>query len=55
MFSNVQVIPLSAHANEKARQKSLESGADEYLVKPFLSDELRAFIAVLILVCSGYN
>jgi len=41
-LADVPVILLSAHAGEEARIKGLESGADDYLVKPFAARELLA-------------
>ncbi|MGN6331208.1 MAG: SpoIIE family protein phosphatase [Motilibacteraceae bacterium] len=38
----VPVVMLSARAGEEATVEGLESGADDYLVKPFSSRELRA-------------
>ncbi len=43
--SSVPVILLSARAGEESRLDGLQSGADDYLVKPFSARELRARIA----------
>lgn len=43
-LADVPVILLSARAGEEARVAGLESGADDYLVKPFLARELLAKI-----------
>ena len=40
--STVPVIILSSRAHEAARVRGLESGADDYIVKPFSSSELLA-------------
>jgi signal transduction histidine kinase len=42
---NVPFILLSARAGEEARVEGLQSGADDYLVKPFSARELRARVA----------
>lgn len=43
-LADVPVILLSARAGEEARVEGLESGADDYLVKPFAARELLAKI-----------
>ncbi|MBR0779672.1 PAS domain S-box protein [Bradyrhizobium diazoefficiens] len=45
---NVPVIFLSARAGDEAKVEGLQSGADDYLVKPFSASELRARVAVNI-------
>ena len=40
--STTPVILLSARAGEEARSEGMESGADDYLVKPFIARELLA-------------
>lgn len=44
MFSNVPVLIVSARGDEISRAKGLESGADDYIVKPFFHTELLARI-----------
>ena len=41
-MANCKVVMLSARGQESDRQKGLESGADEYVVKPFSPAELLA-------------
>lgn len=45
---NIPIIMLSAWANQKDRLKALKKGADDYLYKPFSSEELRARAANLL-------
>ncbi|HSF44725.1 MAG TPA: response regulator, partial [Chitinophagaceae bacterium] len=42
---NIPLIFLSARAGEEAKVEGIESGADDYLVKPFSSKELLARVA----------
>lgn len=44
--SSIQVILVSARASTKERLRGYEAGADDYLVKPFDHDELRAKVRV---------
>ncbi len=44
---NYQALPLliiSTEGSEKDRQKGLDLGADDYLVKPFVPEDLQAFV-----------
>src|SRR5690348_319097 len=44
-IKDIPLILLSARAGEESRVEGLESGADDYLVKPFTARELRARVA----------
>jgi signal transduction histidine kinase/DNA-binding response OmpR family regulator len=44
-LQDVPIILLSARAGEEARVEGIESGADDYLVKPFVARELLARVA----------
>lgn len=44
MFSTVPVLIVTARGDEISRAKGLESGADDYIVKPFFHTELLARI-----------
>ena len=47
-FSDVPVIILTAREEEKNKLKGLELGADDYIVKPFSSNELIARMKALL-------
>jgi DNA-binding response OmpR family regulator len=47
-WDRVPVIMLSAKAQEKDIVRGLDTGANDYLVKPFMPDELRARIRRLV-------
>ena len=47
-WSAVPVILLTARSQEKDIVRGLESGANDYLVKPFKPDELRARVRRLV-------
>ncbi|MCW6531393.1 MULTISPECIES: response regulator transcription factor [Sphingomonas] len=51
---NVPVIVLSARGEGEMRVLGLESGADDYLVKPFLFAELHARLAAVLRRQGGY-
>ena len=44
-LANVRIVLLSARAGEESRVEGLNVGADDYLVKPFTSQELLARVA----------
>lgn len=44
----VPVILLTARSQEKDIVRALEAGADDYMVKPFKPDELRARVRRLV-------
>lgn len=44
-FRNIPLIMLSGNENTQDKIKALQQGADDYLVKPFNPDELKARIA----------
>jgi two-component system KDP operon response regulator KdpE len=48
-FSNVPVIVVSARTQEYEKVQALDSGADDYLTKPFSSEELMARIPAVFL------
>ena len=45
---HVPVIMLSARNSDKDRVRGIEAGADAYLVKPFVTEELRAWVNRLL-------
>jgi PAS domain S-box-containing protein len=44
----IPVLLISARTSEESRLDSLEAGADDYLIKPFSADELRARVRNLV-------
>lgn len=47
-LSNVPVVMLTARGSDMDKLKGLQSGADDYITKPFNPDELEARIAVIL-------
>jgi DNA-binding response OmpR family regulator len=47
-LSDVPVLMLTAHGNEADKVRGLQSGADDYLTKPFSNRELAARVAALL-------
>lgn len=47
-WSNVPIIMLSIRGDEKIKVAALDAGADDYLVKPFGMEELRARIQAIL-------
>lgn len=47
-WSNVPVIMLSVHSEEKMKVTALHAGADDYLTKPFSMEELHARILAIM-------
>lgn len=47
-WSKVPIIMLSVRADEKTKVAALDAGADDYLVKPFGMEELRARIQAIL-------
>lgn len=47
-FSNVPVLVVTARGDETSRVKGLESGADDYIVKPFSHTELLARVKAVL-------
>jgi signal transduction histidine kinase/ActR/RegA family two-component response regulator len=43
-FSQIPIVLISARASEEAKIEGLKMGADDYLVKPFSTNELRAVV-----------
>ena len=52
---NVPIIMLSARAEEVDRVRGLETGADDYVVKPFQFEELEARLNALLRRSSGFT
>ena len=40
VFANIPIIVLTSRAGEKHRQKAIDMGAQDYLVKPFEEQEM---------------
>ena len=53
--SNVPIIMLTARADEEARIEGLETGADDYVVKPFSARELEARVRAVLRRSAGKN
>jgi signal transduction histidine kinase len=51
-LAGVPILMLSARAGEEARIEGLEAGANDYLVKPFASRELRARVESMLLAAA---
>lgn len=47
-LKNIKVLMVSARAMESEREKGLESGADDYITKPFDEDDLLEKVKALI-------
>jgi len=47
-FSNIPIVKISAKDDHKSKQQALDSGAKEYIIKPFLVDDLIGTIQSLI-------
>lgn len=52
-FSNVPVVMLTARGSDMDKLKGLQSGADDYITKPFNPDELEARIAAVLRRSAG--
>ena len=48
-WADLPVIMISAKAHEKDIVRGLDTGANDYLVKPFMPDELRARVRRMVL------
>ena len=49
-LANIPIVVLTSRAGEKHKQKALEMGAQDYLVKPFEEQEM---VGVLKKILSG--
>jgi DNA-binding response OmpR family regulator len=47
-FSNVPIIMVTAKGEERDRVKGLDSGADDYIIKPFSAQELLARVRAVL-------
>lgn len=47
-FSNIPIIIISAKDDPESRRKAIEVGAKDYIIKPFLVDDLISKIMALI-------
>ena len=47
-FAHTPILMLTAQADMKAKLEAFESGADDYLTKPFVPEELAARIVALL-------
>jgi two-component system KDP operon response regulator KdpE len=54
-WSDVPIIVLSAHATERDKVEALDSGADDYLTKPFGMAELLARVRAALRRAAGRN
>lgn len=52
-FTETPIIMLSALSEEKQKVEALDSGADDYLTKPFSNDELQARVRVCLRRTNG--
>ena len=49
-FDGVPIVILTARADDELRVRLLRSGAQDYVMKPFSADELRARVANLVII-----
>src|SRR3989442_1330431 len=49
-FDGVPIVILTARADDELRVRLLRSGAQDYVMKPFLAEELRARVANLVII-----
>lgn len=54
-FSAARVVMLTGRSHEADRTAALESGADDYIIKPFRPREVRARIAALLQTSANPN